>query len=238
MRLMTVLLAAVGLGACTAGHAQEAGPPIEQNFAVANFDRIEVAGPYRVNVVLGQAPSVHARGGRNALAQMVVEVDGGTLKIHPRDRHSFQFGWMRHSGDIAVAVTAPALVGAALAGSGDIAVDHVRGLEFHGEIAGSGALTVHQLEVDRANLEIAGSGDIRAAGHARQVNYKIAGSGDVDARNLATQDAKVEIMGSGGVKAHATGQADVEIMGSGDVDLTGGAKCSVSKHGSGAVRCS
>ena len=55
---------------------------------------------------------------------------------------------------------------------------------------------------------------------------------------IAAEQAKVSIMGSGDVKAQATGTADVSIMGSGDVNVTGGAKCNVSKAGSGNVRCS
>ena len=57
-------------------------------------------------------------------------------------------------------------------------------------------------------------------------------------RAVQTQQLKVSVAGSGGVKAHASGTADVSIMGSGDVDVTGGAKCNVSKQGSGDVRCS
>ena len=55
---------------------------------------------------------------------------------------------------------------------------------------------------------------------------------------VQTQQLKVSIAGSGGVRAHASGTADVSIMGSGDVDVAGGAKCIVSKAGSGNVRCS
>ena len=55
---------------------------------------------------------------------------------------------------------------------------------------------------------------------------------------VASQQLKVSIAGSGGVRAQSSGTADVSIMGSGDVEIGGGAKCHVSKMGSGNVRCS
>ena len=60
----------------------------------------------------------------------------------------------------------------------------------------------------------------------------------MEAGAVQTQDLKVSIAGSGGIKAHSAGTADVSIMGSGDVEVTGGAKCKISKAGSGDVRCS
>jgi hypothetical protein len=220
-------------------HGENGGPTVAKNYQIGNFDRIEVAGPYNVQVRTGANPSLSARGPRKMLEHMVVEVRNGELNIHP-ERHNglFDGGW-HFRGHVDVTVTVPSLRGASIAGSGDIKVNEIRGDAFAGSVAGSGGLEVGALDVQSLKLAVAGSGGVKAVkGRAQNASFDIAGSGDIDARNVTAQTASVSIAGSGNVAAHATGTASVSIMGSGDVDVSGGAKCSVSKMGSGGVNCS
>jgi len=231
--------AATALAGCQVHAGEGGGPTVSKNYSVGNFQVIEVAGPYDVEVRTGANPSVSAQGGEKLLKRTVVEVDGNKLVIRPERNHSFfNFGWGSH-GKASFTVTVPQLSGATIAGSGDIHVDKVAAQNFEGTVAGSGGLDVGSMEVQQLKLAIAGSGGVKAgAGKAQSAKYEIAGSGDIDASAVQAQDLKVSIAGSGGVKAHSSGTADVSIMGSGDVDVAGGAKCNVSKAGSGSVRCS
>jgi hypothetical protein len=234
-----LLAASVATAACGQTHAEEGGPTISRNYQVGNFQEIEVAGPYDVEVRTGSSPSVSVRGSQKLLERTVVEVRGDKLVIRPeRDKGWFHMSWTSH-GKARFAVTVPQLRAATIAGSGDIKVDKVRGDRFEGTVAGSGGLDVGQLDVQSLKLAIAGSGGARAAsGRAENVGLDIAGSGDIDTRGIQARDADVSIAGSGNVVAHAAATAKVSIMGSGDVEVTGGAKCSVSRAGSGDVRCS
>jgi hypothetical protein len=231
--------ASVALAGCQV-HAQEnAGPTVSRNYQVAGFQKIEVAGPYDVDVRTGANPGVSAQGSQKLLERTLVEVQGDKLVIRPahRDGGWFHMGWSSH-GKAHFTVTVQQLSAAAILGSGDVRVDRVQGPQFEGAVAGSGSINVADLNVQQLKLSIAGSGGVKGAGRAQSADYDIAGSGDVDAGAIQTQQLKVSIAGSGGVKAHSSGTADVSIMGSGDVDVTGGAKCEVSKAGSGNVRCS
>jgi hypothetical protein len=238
---IAVFAAAAASSGCAQASGESPGPPVQRSFAVGAFERIEVAGPYDVEVRTGAAPSVRADGPENAVERMVVEVRGNELRIHPRKEKrwglNFGSGWNKH-GKVRLVVTVPRLSGAQIAGSGDMRIDRVQGERFEGGIAGSGNLDLGTVEVVNLKLEIAGSGEVRAGrGRARNAEYEIAGSGDVDARGVATETTAVSIAGSGNVRGHATRTAEVEIAGSGDVELSGGARCSVSKAGSGNVRC-
>ena len=234
-----IIVASTATSACGQSRTLDGGPTVSRNYQVGNFQQLEVAGPYDVEVRTGGNPGVSAQGSEKLLERTVVEVEGDKLVIRPEHSHSwFSMGWSSH-GKAHFVVTVPHLSGAAIAGSGDIRVDKVTGQHFEGKVAGSGGLNVAAMDVQSLKLEIAGSGGVKAgSGKAQSAEYEIAGSGDVDAGAIQTQQVKVSIAGSGGVKANASGTADVSIMGSGDVDVAGGAKCSVSKAGSGSVRCS
>jgi len=242
---MRILLAAAAIaavaatGACSQGRAENPGPTVSRDYQVGSFDRIEVSGPYEVEVRTGAAPSASARGPEKMIERLVVEVRDGKLQIRSKEDKGFNFHWGSNRGHVELTVTVPQLSGAAISGSGDIAVDHVRGDQFEGAVGGSGSLSLGDVEVKSIKLSIGGSGDIKAgSGSAQSADYAIAGSGEIDAAGLTAQNAKVSIAGSGDARARAIGTADVSIMGSGDVEVSGGAKCKVDKAGSGDVRCS
>ena len=226
------------LAGCHARGEEGGGATVSKNYNVGNFQKIEVAGPYDVEVRTGSNASVAAQGSEKLLDRTEVEVEGDKLVIRPEHQGGwFHFGWSHH-GKAQFVVTVPQLNGATIAGSGDIHVDKVSGQDFEGAVAGSGSIDVASLTVQQLKLSIAGSGGVKGAGSAQSAKYDIAGSGDIDAANVQTQSLEATIAGSGGIKAHATGNANISIMGSGDVDVTGGAKCNVSKAGSGNAHCS
>lgn len=233
-----VMLAAVAASGCSRARS-EAGPAVERNFTVGAFDRIEVSGPYEVDVRTGGPPSVRASGPEQSLERLVVEVRGNTLSIHPKKRSGLSLNWSSNDHPVRLAVTVPSLAAAEIAGSGDIIVDRIMGKSFEGGVAGSGDLRLGTIEVKKLNMGIAGSGGIRAqSGRVGEARYEIAGSGDIDAAELVAETAAVSIAGSGNISANASRTAAVDIAGSGDVKIRGGAQCTVSKAGSGNVECS
>jgi len=234
-----VIAASAATSACGQNRSEGAGPTVSRNYQIGNFQAIEVAGPYDVQVRTGSNPSVSGTGSEKLLGRTVVEVQGDKLLIHAENNHSFFHFGFGSRGKAHFVVTVPQLSGASIAGSGGITVDKVTGNAFEGDIAGSGGLNLTSVEVQSLKLSIGGSGGVKAGtGRAKSVEYEIAGSGGIDAAGITAEQAKVSIAGSGSVKANATATADVEVMGSGDVNVTGGAKCTVSKEGSGDVHCS
>lgn len=232
-------VAAAALSACSVGNAEDGGPATARNFPVGAFSKLEVAGPFDVDVTTGGQPGVRVNGPSKLVEKMVVEVQADTLVIRPEKRTGwFSRGFRWSGGKAQVAVSVPMLTRASIAGSGDIDINRIAGQSFSGEIAGSGNMRVADLRVESLRFGIAGSGKLAAVGQARQAHYEIAGSGDIQADRVASEELKVEIAGSGNVAANARSTASVEIAGAGDVRVTGGAKCSVSKAGSGNVRCS
>lgn len=231
--VVTALLTA----ACNHAGAQDAGPEVSRNFSVGAFDRIEVSGPYDVQISTGGEPSVSASGPESLVQRMDVQVQDGRLLIRPRkNENRIQWG---NRGHVEVQVTVPLLRGADITGSGDIRIDKVRAQSFEAGIRGSGDLSIDAFEGKAFAASIAGSGGIRAAsGTAEQVELKIGGSGSIDTQGVTANNAAATISGSGNIAATATDTAAVRIFGSGDVEIKGGAKCTVENKGAGNFRCS
>jgi hypothetical protein len=236
--LVAVIAASAAVSGCNV-HDNDGGATVSRNYQVGNFQQIEVAGPYQVEVRTGPAPSVSGQGPEKLLERITVEVQGDKLLIHSEQHNGWlNFGWSHH-GTARFTVTVPQLSAATLAGSGAVHVDQARGQGFTGTLAGSGSLGIDNVDVQSLKLVLTGSGDIKAGpGKAQSAEYVVAGSGRVDAGGVQAQQAKVSLAGSGNLRGNASGPADVSLMGSGDVDLAGGAKCTISRAGSGSVHCS
>ena len=242
--LIAASVAAILLASCSTGHAENAdagGPAGSRSFAVGAFSRVEVGGPYTVNVTTGGQPGVTARGPQGALDKMVVEVRDGTLQIgSERGRNNWNWFGNRSSNSkgVTVEVSGPMIDGAGIGGSGNITVNRIAGASFKGEVGGSGALRLPSVEVQSLELGIAGSGSVQAKGRANSAKYEIAGSGDIRAADVQSATAEASIAGSGNIAAHVRDTVKAEIAGSGNINISGGAKCSVDRAGSGEVRCS
>lgn len=239
MRSKAVIVAALLLGACGVGNAQDhkaSGPQSSRSFAVRGFDRIALRGSDDVIVKVGDAESVNVTGPAEVLDQLEVEVKNGELRLG-RKRNAIGISMSGARGHAVFTVTLPRLAAAAVAGSGDMSVDRAEGPAFSGAVAGSGNLKIGALKAETASFDVAGSGNTEIGGGARALKVSIAGSGDVDGAGFKAETAQINIASSGNVRAGVARDADVSILGSGDVEIIGSAKCRVSKMGSGTVRC-
>ena len=231
-RLLAVAAIFLAGSACSTSAAVESsGSEGQRNYAVAGFDRVELAGPYDVRVMVGGTPSVRAEGNEAELERLEVSVQNGQLRIGSKR------GSWTSRGKVIVHVTAPNLQAVEVAGSGNMDVAPLRAAQFRGGVAGSGNLVMQGLESEAAVFDIAGSGNVRAAGRTRAVQLDVAGSGTGELERLQAETAQISIAGSGDARIRATATAAVEIAGSGNVSVTGGARCTVDKVGSGELRC-
>jgi hypothetical protein len=207
------------------------GTGTSRQWAVNDFNRVQLAGGDDVTVSVGGGFSVRAEGDSAALDRLKITRKDGQLSIGRRN------GIFPDHHAIRVYVTLPALSAASIVGSGNMSVDRIEGGTFTATSAGSGDLRLARLRVGEARLTIAGSGDIAAAGEAKRLEVKLAGSGTVAAPALVASEGAIEMAGSGDVRATIRGNADVRMMGSGSVDLGNDATCTVTKMGSGSVHC-
>jgi hypothetical protein len=208
----------------------------ERTYAVSDFDRIQVEGPFEVVLATGQSTRVRATGSAQALERLSVEVQGRTL--HVRINRSAWGGYPGQTpGPVRVEAATIALARAAVVGSGSLTIDKARGLRIDLSMGGSGQLNVGGIDADNLVVSLIGSGHIDLAGRAKQMRATVSGSGDLDGRALKADDIQLSTDSAGTVVLGSARSARIIARGAGDVTIGGDPACTVDAQGAGTVRC-
>jgi hypothetical protein len=225
--LAFILLSAMGVTGTVS--AQQ-----EQVRSVSGFTSIGNSGPFAVHVKINGTESLKiVAADDEEISKIETKVEGGHLEIRwTEGSHPYRFG-----GKIDIYVTAKTLSALDMSGSGLMEVDgSLTGNHVDVTSSGSGGLTA---SVDGAKLGVTmrGSGGVRLKGKTGTADISMSGSGGLLADGLATDEAKVDVSGSGLVEIHVDKTLSAMISGSGGVHYSGnGTLGSVTTSGSGRIR--
>ena len=89
------------------------------------------------------------------------------------------------------------------------------------ESRGSSDIQFTDLQSPSLELRMTGSGNLQAKGRVTDLSVKLSGSGDLNMRGLKSEQATLELKGSGNVSLYASRQFTGRITGSGDVRVFG-----------------
>jgi hypothetical protein len=227
-RISCALLAIVAFAApaAAADHA----------YAVSDFNRVVVTGPYTVQLVVGRPSSAVARGTRDALDRVTVDVQSGTLRIQP---NSSAWGGTPGAdvGPVTILLATRDLRSVRAIGPAMVDVEGGRGLNLEFVLQGSGRLRATGVAADNVSLGLLGSGRLEIAGTARALVADAQGSGDMDASRLSANNARLNTTTIGAVALNVNGPVTVSANGLGTVAVTGRPVCTVRGPGAGQVRC-
>lgn len=247
MIAIVVLIAFMLAGCCIEG----SGDIEKETHTLSTFSKIHVEIPGDVTISEGDKHRVTVRTDDNVIDRIDMDVRKGTLYIDLNPSTCIDPTTLR------VAIQMAEIEKLIVEDSADVTFKD----EFEGEslkmvVEGSGDITSKEtlrydaidvviegsgdvaLDMDTPDLLsiIEGSGDIKYSGIALVHNIDIEGSGDISAYNLETDEAQVEIEGSGSCKLSVTETLDINIEGSGDVYYRGTPEVSKKLSGSGSVK--
>lgn len=201
---------------------------------VSNFKGVAAGGPINVKITLGNTESIRFEGDREAIAELISEVENGVLTIRPKTRWN---EWSRRftRPEITVFITAKRLTSLTMTGSGNMEViNAITGSTLAVTLSGSGNIQ-GTTTVDSFAGEISGSGNITFSGKATDATLTLSGSGSFRGKTLATENAVVQISGSADVSIRASAKLEAVISGSGDIHYSGNAVVKKTIIGSGSV---
>jgi hypothetical protein len=208
----------------------------EKRYAVTDFDRVQVDGPYEVTLATGGSSHATAEGNQAAIDRVSVDVQGRTLRVRPNV--SSWGGYPGSSaGTVRIVLSTRELRGAAVIGTGSLEIDRARGLRLDLSLSGSGSLSIGSVDADTLILGSLGSGSITVGGRAKQLRLSVDGSGDFDGRGLVADDAQIVAATSGSLTVTAVRSAKVTARGRGAVDIAGSPACTLAGPAAAMVRC-
>src|SRR2546423_96551 len=233
--LLLLVIASISLPSCRYAFGKRIrgnGNVKTEERSLNNFSGVHSFGPYNVYLSQDSSFKVVVEAEDNLLPYIETYVENGILKIQTRKGY-----WLRSNREISIHVTAPSYSSIKTVGSGDIIaenkINNTSPIEL--EATGSGDIKA-KLNAPEVKAEVTGSGSITLEGETKNFNGQINGSGDIKAYDMKSENASVEIMGSGNADLFASVKLNVEVMGSGDVKYKGDGQVSSNIHGSGSVR--
>lgn len=240
-----VLALTMGMTSCKsewgANNSLSNGPKITESRSLKGFEEIEINGSPRVCYTQADSFSIQVVGTREAVDNILTEVQGKTLSIRNRGKIKMVNFSLGNDDGLTVYVTSPDLTAIRLNGSGDFeAKGKVDTDRMDIVLRGSGDIDMKDVICDRCEVELIGSGDI-SLGHldALEASATLVGSGDVDLKLLRVQKTQLSLKGSGDIDAdfkEGCGAVDCELRGSGDITLKGAVqKFTHHKSGSGDI---
>lgn len=208
----------------------------DRRYAVADFERVIVEGPYSVRLTVGRPSSAVASGSPQALEGVAVEVQGTTLRIR-RNRNAWGGYPGRPAAPAVIALTTRNLRWARLLGTGSLVVEGARGLRIDLAVEGSGRLSASALDADNLSLGVRGSGTLELHGTAKTLTADIQGSGSLLGSGFSTETATIFAATTGDIGLSARRAVTVTANGLGRIVIEGQAACTLRGPGASEVRC-
>jgi hypothetical protein len=208
----------------------------DRRYAIADFDRVVVEGPYTVRLTVGAPSTAIASGSPQALDAVTVEVQGMTLRIR-RNRNAWSASPGRTPEPAVITLTTRNLRAARVIGSGSLDLSGARGLRVDLSVDGSGRLGAAAVQADALSVGLRGSGSITLAGRAATFTADIQGSGSLAGTGLTAENATIAATSSGEIALTVRRSATVTANGLGSVVIAGEPACTLRGPGASEVRC-
>lgn len=195
--LFIAVLAGCGQSGRTEDQVAGSGNRKKESRTVSDFNRIEVEGAYRVEVVCGQPLAVEVEADDNLLPLISTDVAGGRLRI--RNERGLSTQAFPH-----VRISVPDVNEVSIPGASEMRITGTRN--------------------ERLTLDVSGASKLHASGETGSLNLKLSGAGLIDTRELRARDASVQADGAGRVSVHATESLEAVVNGVGSIDYYGDPK--------------
>ncbi len=205
------LILAVVIAGAAAHHAfgglknvgdRDKSQDITEMFDLADFDRIDIAGVFEVEVTVGGDFAVTVSGAPSEMERLKATVENGELVLDRKEIHTGKRHW-RDLG-LTAEISLPSLT----------AID----------IAGVADGTVTGVEADDFKVDLSGVGDLTISGTCGRLEADVSGVGDLDAKGLECRDVDVDVSGIGDASVYASESVDASVSGIGSIDIYGSPK--------------
>lgn len=193
-----------------------------------SFDRVNIRGNFKVELVQGTTCRVLAVSGPLARRQGWLKIEDDVLLIDAEDDWDQQ--WKRSI----VRIEVPSLRSIKGSGKVEYYLSRISAEKISMDFSGDWTLT-GVIKAQRVDLDASGMGKMDLEGHIDRMKIDLSGMGDVEARKAVIQEAEVELSGSNNVKLNVEKSITGSISGASrlviygkpdrrDIDVSGAAQ--------------
>lgn len=173
---------------------------VTKTVALADFDRIDVAGVFEIEATVGGDYAVTLSGREKDLDRTTAKVENGALILDTDERDGQgKRHFVKHG--ITAKISLPALTAISAAGVVD------------GEVSG--------IDAETFSADISGVGDLSLQGSCGTLKADVSGVGELDAGGLQCRIVDVDVSGVGEASVFASESVDADIAGMGSIEIAG-----------------
>jgi hypothetical protein len=216
------------------GAVKGSGEIVTETREVSGFDEVSLEYPAKVTIHQGKTESVTLKGDDNLMPQILVENDGGTLRIDTAERD-----WddrVNPSQPLEIVIMVKDLKQVRFPSAGSLTVEKLTTDSFEVVVSGAGDITLRDLDADSLDVVLSGAGSVDADGVADDLNVRISGAGEFSGGDLHSQTAKTQISGMGSATVWVDKELDASISGAGSVNYYGDPSVQEQISGAGDVK--
>lgn len=204
-----IIAAAIGAGAIAVALGEidevdvanrDKSGDVSQTFELRDFDKIDVAGVYELEVMVGEDYSIVISGPSEEMERVQAKVEDGSLVLDQTKQQKRGIGVLHKEG-VTAKVSLPALSELDVSGVVD------------GDVSG--------VDAEAFTVNLSGVGDVDIEGTCTDLTARVSGVGNLNARELECKTARVNVSGVGDAKVYASESVDANISGMGDIDVYG-----------------
>ncbi|WP_439881916.1 PspC domain-containing protein [Pontibacter sp. MBLB2868] len=191
-----------------------------RSYNYRDFSRLEISGPYHVQIVQGNNYSVRVRGDQDDVRHMEFNKRGDKLSIETDERF---FRLFDDREPVLIQITAPDfesidLSGAIKADIGRIDTDRLN-MSLSGAIKSTANLDVRDLKVD-----ISGASISKFTGRANNFELDATGACGIDAVGLRANDVDLDLTGASVAEVYASSSLRADASGTSHITYRGNPK--------------
>ncbi len=164
-----------------------------KEYAVADFQKIDIGGAYAIEIRQGDRFTVSADGAQDDVDELAVSVDNGTLLVKKGDESGL---FSINDRRIGLRITMPDITSLQLSGASKARVSGFRNLSrLDADLTGAVEAEL-DVRADRLSIDAAGASKTTLKGRARQVDISLAGACQLNGTEMQIDEADVKAIGA------------------------------------------
>ncbi|WP_338410860.1 head GIN domain-containing protein [uncultured Flavobacterium sp.] len=192
---------------------KESGIQTSVTKTTTSYDKISVSGSFKVELVAGKEGNITIKGDENIISHIEAEVKNNTLNIHLKKNKTYSY-----TSDIIITVPFEKISALIYIGSGELkTINTINTTDLEVKFLGSGKVDL-DINTENLTIDLTGSRVLNISGKTKELNGKLIGSGTLNLSNLTTQNAKINLTGSGNIKVDCTNTLIAKVIGSGLIE--------------------